>query len=70
MSTNICIDLERIQKVIYPFCIYIGTLEINCAPVQELTEVEEVGQQYNHPPDGEVELAKDDGLEEVSENLL
>ena len=44
-------------------------LEINCVPVQESTEVEEVGKQYNDPPDGEVELAKDDGLEDVSEDI-
>ena len=37
---------------------------------QESTEVEEDGQHYYDPPDREVELAKDDGLEQVSENTL
>ena len=37
--------------------------------MQESTEVEEVGQQYNDLPDGEVELAKDDGLEDVFEDI-
>ena len=37
---------------------------------QESAEVEEDGQHYYDPPDGEVELAKDDGLEEVSEDTL